>query len=101
MLKSGARIATSSLRREEAVRQLRSDLVFSDLRGRVEERLSQLEKGTADGVVVAEAALIRLKLTHLNRIHLPGETVPLQGRLAIIGRSDDPEIHQIFHVLSA
>lgn len=100
-LKSGARIATSSLRREEVVRQLRSDLIFSDLRGHVGERLSRLEKGEADGVVVAEAALIRLKLTHLNRIHLPGETVPLQGRLAVLGRLDDAEIQEIFHVLSA
>ena len=100
-LPPGARIATSSFRREEAVRELRSDLVFTDLRGTIAERLAQLKKGESDGVVVAEAALIRLKLTHLNRIFLPGETTPLQGKLAIVARARDAEMKQMFHVLSA
>lgn len=71
-LPTGAIIATSSERREEAARELRSDLRFIDLRGTIEQRLMKLNAGEAHGVIVAEAALIRLNLTHLNRIFLPG-----------------------------
>ena len=99
-LKSGSRIATSSERREEAVRKLRRDLVFTDLRGTIGARISLLEKGEIDGVVIAEAALIRLKLTHLNRLFLSGETTPLQGKLAVVARADDLEMKRMFHELN-
>lgn len=94
-----AKIATSSERREETVRNLRADLEFIDLRGTIGERLKKLENGEADGVVVAEAALIRLKLTHLERITLPGETTLGQGQLAILAREDDHEIEKIFETI--
>lgn len=89
-------IATSSVRREDAVRQLRADLSFIDVRGTIGQRLAKLEKGEVDGVVVAEAALIRLDLTHLNRIRLPGDTVPLQGQLAVVVRTNDAEMLNLF-----
>lgn len=98
-LPAGARIATSSVRREETVKRLRSDLSFCDLRGTIEQRLTKLETGEADGVVVAEAALIRLGLTHLNRIRLPGPTAEGQGQLAVVGREEDPEIKALFACL--
>jgi hydroxymethylbilane synthase len=98
-LAAGARIATSSIRREEMVRQLRNDLSFCDLRGTIEERLSKLETGEADGVVIAEAALIRLRLTYLNRIRLPGPTVEGQGQLAVVGRQEDQDIKYLFACL--
>lgn len=98
-LPHGARIATSSLRREEIVRSLREGLEFIDVRGTIGQRLSLLEQGFADGIVVAEAALIRLGLTHLKRIRLPGETAPLQGKLAVMARSDDLEIEELFSCL--
>lgn len=99
-LRSGALIATSSERREEAVRQLRGDLKFIDIRGTIGERLAKLDNGEADGVVVAEAALIRLGLTHLNRIRLPGSTSPLQGQLAILSRDHDTEMVGLFSCLN-
>jgi hydroxymethylbilane synthase len=97
-LPTDARIATSSLRREEVVRQLRSGLTFCDLRGTIEQRLAKLNSGEADGVVVAEAALIRLGLTHINRnrIRLPGSTAAGQGQLAVVGREQDQEIKALF-----
>lgn len=98
-LPKGAKIATSSVRREEMIKKLRSDLSFIDVRGKIAERLLKLETGEADGVVVAEAALIRLKLTHLNRIILDEETTAGQGRLAIIARSDDMEMRDLFATL--
>ena len=96
---SGAVIATSSVRREEAVKELRDDLRFVDLRGTIGQRLSRLENGETDGVVVAEAALIRLGLTHLNRVKLPGDTVALQGQLAIVCREDDVEMKDLFRCM--
>jgi hydroxymethylbilane synthase len=98
-LQSGAKIATSSVRREAMVKQLRADLTFCDLRGTIAQRLAKLQKGEADGVVVAEAALIRLGLTHLNRIRLPGTTAEGQGQLAVVGRKEDQEIQALFACL--
>jgi len=95
-LTPGARIATSSKRREESVCQLRGDLTFIDLRGTINQRLDKLYTGDADGVIVAEAALIRLGLDHLNRILLPGKSVEGQGKLAVIARIDDEEMRLLF-----
>lgn len=89
-------VATSSARREESVRALRCDLKFVDIRGTILERLDQLYTNIVDGVVIAEAALIRLGLIHLNRLSLPGETAPLQGRLAVLAREEDMEMHSLF-----
>lgn len=95
----GAKIATSSARREEAVRSLRNDATFVDIRGTVEKRLYDLINGEVDGVVIAEAALIRLQLTHLNRILLDCKTAPHQGKLAIIAKEDDFEMASLFSCL--
>lgn len=98
-LPKGACIATSSIRREETVKQLRPDLSFCDLRGTIDQRLAKLHSGEAHGVVVAEAALIRLGLTHLNRIRLPGETAQGQGQLAVVGRERDHHLKTLFKCL--
>lgn len=101
-LSSCTRIATSSLRREEAVRQLLSSgITFVDLRGNIEERLELLEKGEVDGVVVAESALIRLQLTHLPRIYLPGKTAPLQGKLALVIRTEDVQLRALLSLVNS
>lgn len=92
------RVATSSVRREEAVLALKGDVEFCDIRGTIGERLMRLEEDV-DGVVIAEAALIRLGLTHLNRLYLPGETAPLQGRLAVVAREGDREMERLFQCL--
>jgi hydroxymethylbilane synthase len=85
-------VATSSVRREEAVRKLYPHCDFIDVRGTIQERLEK----DVDGVVVAEAALIRLKLTHLKRVFLPGETAPGQGKLAIVCRENDLSVHRFW-----
>ena len=95
-LPSDSVIATSSERRENTVKELRKDLRFIDLRGTIGQRLAKLETGEADGIVVAEAALIRLGLTHLNRVILPGETVLNQGKLAIVAKQNDREMQEFF-----
>ena len=94
-LPTGSTIATSSIRREDMIRKLRSDLNFADLRGPIEKRLEHLEKGSADGAVIAEAALLRLVLNP-NRIRLPGPTVPGQGQLAIVAHKDNQKMAELF-----
>ena len=94
-----AKIGTSSVRREGQVRLLRSDLVCVDIRGTIEARLAQLDEGLVDGLVVAEAALIRLGLHTRPRLVLPGPSAPLQGQLAILSREEDVEMRQLFSCL--
>lgn len=85
-------VATSSERRENLVRTVWPHCQFVDLRGTIHERLSLLDQGQVNGVVVAEAALIRLGLTHLKR-HIFSEMIaPLQGKLAIVSREEDREM---------
>ncbi|MGK5593924.1 MAG: hydroxymethylbilane synthase [Parachlamydiaceae bacterium] len=95
-LSSHARIATSSQKREEAIKRLRPDLSYVDIRGTIEMRLKALDEGVVDGVVIAEAALIRLNLVHRNRLKLDIETAPLQGKLAIIAREHDVFMQRLF-----
>lgn len=95
-----ARIAASSLRREKSIKELREDLVCVDIRGVIEERLRKLNRGEIDGLVIAEAALIRLHLTHLNRLFLSTEVAALQGKLAVVTRQDDHEMLQIFSAIN-
>lgn len=95
-LSHGCVIATSSVRREEAVRQLLPHANFTDIRGTINQRLMILENENIDGVVIAEAALIRLGMINLNRFKLPGDTTPLQGQLAVVARTEDTEMLFLF-----
>jgi len=90
------RIGSSSERRDEAVKRVFPDAVCLDIRGTIQRRLALLDAGEYDAVVMAEAALIRLQLTHRKRIRLPCEPIPFQGRLAIVAKSDDLEMKQLF-----
>jgi hydroxymethylbilane synthase len=56
----GARVGTSSLRRQTQLRALRPDLVFENLRGNVDTRLRKLEEGEYDAIVLAAAGVKRL-----------------------------------------
>lgn len=95
-LPSEPRIATSSLRREAIITSLIPDARLVDIRGTIEKRLEKLFSGEVEALVVAEAALIRLELTHLNRIRLSGPVAKYQGQLAVIARSDDKEMFELF-----
>ena len=92
-------VATSSQRRELAVLKLYPEARFVDVRGTIEERLKLLERGEVDGVVVAEAALLRLGMTHLSREYLPGETAEGQGQLAVVCRMEDEEMRTLFRCI--
>lgn len=94
-------IATSSEKRELAVRQLLPNAKFCDVRGTIAERLALLDQNLTDGVVIAEAALIRLDLTHLSRFYLPGKTTDGQGQLALIIKKDDRELQTLLTPLDS
>ena len=61
-LPRGARVGTSSLRRQAQLRALRPDLDLADLRGNVNTRLAKLDAGDYDAIVLACAGLERLGL---------------------------------------
>lgn len=56
----GSVVGTSSLRRQCQLRNLRPDLKIKDLRGNVNTRLSKLDEGLYDAIILASAGLIRL-----------------------------------------
>ena len=58
-LPKGARVGTSSLRRECQLRSQRPDLQISSLRGNVQTRLRKLDEGEFDAIILAAAGLIR------------------------------------------
>lgn len=59
-LPQGARVGTSSLRRQAQLRARRPDLQISDLRGNVNSRLRKLDDDQFDAIVLACAGLDRL-----------------------------------------
>ncbi len=94
-LPAGARVGTSSLRRQSQLRHYRPDLELCELRGNVDTRLKKLERGDYDAVVLAKAGLDRLgwsnRITEVisTEVSLPAVG---QGALGIEARSDDREV---------
>jgi hydroxymethylbilane synthase len=73
-LPQGARVGTSSLRRQAQLRARRPDLELRDLRGNVNTRLAKLDAGDYDAIVLACAGLERLgfEARIRERLHAPG-----------------------------
>jgi hydroxymethylbilane synthase len=91
-LPQGARVGTSSLRRQAQIKSVRSDLNIFPLRGNVDTRLRKLESGEFDAIILAAAGLNRLGRTEHVREVLPVEVMcPAvgQGALGIEARADD------------
>src|SRR5579872_2828862 len=63
----GARVGTSSLRRQAQLKAVRPDLVIHPLRGNVDTRVRKLEEGEYDAIILAAAGLTRLGKTQLVR----------------------------------
>lgn len=88
----GARVGTSSLRRQAQLKAIRPDLELHSLRGNVDTRLRKLEQGEYDAVILAAAGLKRLGKTESIRQIIPVEIMcPAagQGALAIEIRASD------------
>ena len=91
----GARIGTSSLRRQAQLLHRRPDLKIEVIRGNVQTRLNKIETEGLDGVILAQAGLKRLGLDHqITQVFTADEMIPAvgQGALAIECRADDVEM---------
>jgi hydroxymethylbilane synthase len=91
-LPEGARVGTSSLRRQCQLRALRPDLRILDLRGNVNTRLRKLDDGEYDAIVLASAGLLRLGMESRIRARLPAtQSLPAvgQGAIGVEIRNDD------------
>ena len=84
-LPQGARIGTSSLRRQCQLRHHRPDLEIVVLRGNVDTRLARLDGGACDATILAAAGLERLGLESRIRARLaPQDMLPAIGQ-GIVG----------------
>ncbi len=101
-LPPGARVGTSSLRRQSQLRAHRRDLEYIEFRGNVDTRLRKMLEGQAEACVLACAGLDRLGRTELLRDRLPAEVVcPAagQGALAVEARAGDAAVLEALRFL--
>ncbi|HYM34401.1 MAG TPA: hydroxymethylbilane synthase, partial [Steroidobacteraceae bacterium] len=102
-LPKGARVGTSSLRRQSQLRAQRGDLQIIPLRGNVDTRLRKLDEGEFDAIVLASAGLIRLGLGDRITQFIPTEqSLPAvgQGIIGIECRTDDARSIELVRVLN-
>lgn len=94
-LPQGARIGTSSLRRQAQLRAARPDVQCLEFRGNVDTRLRKLAEGQVDAIILASAGLERLGLTqHRRECFSPLVLCPAagQGALGIEARAGDERV---------
>lgn len=94
-LPQGAKVGTSSLRRKCQILKARPDLEIIDLRGNVGTRLSKLDNGQYDAIILASAGLKRLGLAERIRHTIqPDVSLPAvgQGALGLECRSQDQAV---------
>lgn len=97
-LPEGARVGTSSLRRQCQLAARRPDLRILPLRGNVNTRLRKLDLGDFDAIILASAGLKRLGFQARIRALLPiDESLPAigQGAIGIECRRDDAETNAL------
>lgn len=97
-LPSGARVGTSSMRRQCQLLARRPDLRIELLRGNVPTRIQKLDEGRYEAIVLAAAGLTRLGLADRITQLLPLEiSIPAcaQGALGIEVRADDAEARNL------
>ncbi|MEM1230354.1 MAG: hydroxymethylbilane synthase [Pseudomonadota bacterium] len=103
-LSQGARVGSSSLRRQAQLLALRPDLQVAPVRGNVETRLRKLDEGEFDAIMLASAGLDRLGLAQRVRERLdPRRCVPAvgQGALGIECRADDERTQALLEPLNS
>ncbi len=102
-LPEGAVVGTSSLRRQCQISARRPDLVIRSLRGNVGTRLSKLDAGEYDAIILAAAGLKRLGLESRIRSTLAAEvSLPAvgQGAVGIECRTDDTVLIELLQALN-
>jgi hydroxymethylbilane synthase len=97
-LPAGSRVATSSPRRKVQISIARDDLDIIPIRGNIDTRLQKLKDKQAEAVIIAAAALVRLRIPKVITQYLPPDKFvpsPGQGALAIEVRREDKELSSI------
>jgi len=98
-LARGARVGTSSLRRQAQLRHARPDVEVVELRGNVDTRLRRVEEGAIDAAVLAYAGVRRLNLDgRVSEVLSTDVMLPAvgQGALAVETRAEDRETRECF-----
>ncbi len=101
-LPQGAKLGTASLRRQCQISAYRPDLEILPLRGNVNTRLSKLDNGEYDAIILAAAGLKRLGFDDRIRSALsPQQSLPAigQGAIGIECRSDDERVQALLQPL--
>ncbi len=91
-LPQGARVGTSSLRRQSQLLHTRRDLRVLELRGNVDTRIEKLKRGDYDAIVLAKAGLDRLGLSgNISQVLPYDVSLPAagQGAIGIEARAGD------------
>jgi hydroxymethylbilane synthase len=102
-LPRGAKIGTSSLRRQAQLLHFRDDFVMIPLRGNLDTRLKKLKTLNLDGIVLALAGVRRLGLEERVTEVIPTEiSLPAigQGALGIETRKGDEEVEETTRFLN-
>ena len=97
-LPGGARVGTSSLRRQCQLKALRPDLQVAELRGNVNTRIRKLQDGEYDAIVLACAGLERLGLGGLiTEVLEPPRWLPAgtQGTIGVQRRAEDAALAEL------
>lgn len=90
-LGEGAVVGTSSIRRAAALREIRPDITVRPLRGNISTRLSKLDRGEYDAVILAKAGLERLEAGRsMHTLDISDFTpAPAQGAIAVACKASD------------
>lgn len=113
-LPAGAKIGTSSVRRQRMLRWRRPDVHVEEIRGNVPTRVRKLfAPSQLDGILLARAGLERLGLLKGNAVELDGQTLPAtilggddflpaagQGAIGIEIRANDDATHQVLQAIN-
>ena len=102
-LPKGARLGTSSLRRQCQLAAQRPDLNIIDLRGNVNTRLQKLDNGDYDAIILAAAGLKRLGMEdRITQSLSPEVSLPAigQGAVGIECRRDDDWVNELLAPLN-
>ncbi len=97
-LPRGARLGSSSLRRQALIRRMRPDLEVATFRGNVQTRLRKLEEGVAEGTLLALAGLKRLGMEHVAGEVMELDAAPPapgQGAICIESRAADAAVAEM------
>ncbi len=91
-------VGTGSLRRLAEIKYIRPDLNVEPIRGNIDTRISKVRKGELAGIVLAEAGLERMNITHEMTERLSLEQFPSaagQGAIAIAAKEGNIDVIEV------